>query len=84
MIHHLPLHPIVVVVGVINMTNKFIYNFTPENNGGECVTLEIDEITQKLSLQSYANICELTFCSSVFTLEKLKDLTNKLEEYLSQ
>lgn len=62
-------------------TNKFIYNFTPEHNGGECVTLEIDEITQTLSLQSYSNCAELTFCGNVFTLEKLKDLVVQLEAY---
>lgn len=66
------------------MTNKFFYNFTPKNNGGESVTLTIDEdhLNQTLSIESYGNSTRLLFTDNIFTNpELLRDLANKVEEY---
>ena len=67
------------------MTNKFAYNFTPENNGGEsiyftCTYEEIGLPSEEISLNSYCS-CASFNTSGVFTSDNFFKLAIELQKF---
>lgn len=67
--------------------SKFFYNLTPDNNGGESITLsceyyEVGLATETLTLSSYGS-CASLHTNGVFTSKNLFKLAEALRDFES-